>query len=59
MAANISDCKVLLAGGIGWGAHDSMKSYGIEPIITDIQDVDQAVRASLDGTIRNLSERLH
>lgn len=59
MAANISDCKVLLAGGMGWGAHDSIKSYGIEPIITDIHDVDQAVRAYLDGTIRNLSERLH
>jgi predicted Fe-Mo cluster-binding NifX family protein len=59
MAANISDCQVLLAGGMGRGAHDSLKGYGIEPIITDIEDIDQAVRAYADGTIRNLSERLH
>lgn len=59
MASNIADCQVLLAGGMGWGAYDSLKGYGIEPIITDIRDADEAVRAYLDGTIRNLSERLH
>jgi predicted Fe-Mo cluster-binding NifX family protein len=59
MAANIADCQVLLAGGMGYGAYDSLKDYGIEPIITDIRDVDQAVRAYLNGSIRNLMERLH
>lgn len=59
MAGSIEDCQVLLAGGMGWGAYDSMKGRGIEPIITDIQDVDGAVRAYLDGTIRNLMEKLH
>lgn len=59
MAANISDCKVLLSGGMGSGAYDSIKSYGIEPIITDIHDIDEAVRAYLDGTIRNRTDRLH
>lgn len=59
MAATIADCQVLLAGGMGYGAYDSLRSYGIEPIITDIRDVDQAVRAYLDGSIRNLVERLH
>ncbi len=59
MAANIGDCQVLLAGGMGWGAYDSLKGYGIEPIITDIRDVDQAARAYLDGTIQNLMDRLH
>jgi len=59
MAGNISDCQVVLAGGMGWGAYDSLQSYGLETIITDITDVDEAVRAYLDGTIRNLVERLH
>lgn len=59
MAGNISDCQVLLAGGMGWGAYDSLKGYGIEPIITDISSVDAAVEAYLDGSIRNLMERLH
>lgn len=59
MAGNIRDCKVLLAGGMGWGAHDSLKGYGIEPIITDIRDAEQAISAYMNGTLRNLSERLH
>lgn len=59
MAGNISDCQVVLAGGMGWGAYDSLQGYGLEAIITDIRDVDEAVRAYLDGTIRNLIEKLH
>ena len=59
MAEGISDCQVLLAGGMGWGAYDSLRGYGIEPIITDIRDIDEAVRAYLDGSIRNLMDRVH
>jgi predicted Fe-Mo cluster-binding NifX family protein len=36
MAEAISDCQMLLAGGMGWGAYDAMKDYGIEPIVTDV-----------------------
>ena len=59
MASSIADCQVLLAGGMGWGAFDSLTTYGIQPIITDIRDIDQAVQAYLEGTLRNLTERLH
>lgn len=59
MADAISDCSVLLVGGMGWGAYDSLKSYGIEPIATDIVEIDDAVEAYLNGTIENLMERLH
>ena len=59
MAGNITDCQVVLAGGMGRGAFDGLQGYGLEVIITDIRDVDQAVRAYLDGTIRNLVDRLH
>ena len=59
MADTIADCQVLVAGGMGMGAYDSMKSYNIEPIITDIKNIDQAVNLYLQGKLPNLMERLH
>lgn len=59
MAASIADCQVLLAGGMGWGAYESLQSNKIEPIVTDIEDIDEAVAAYLDGSLRNLFDRLH
>jgi predicted Fe-Mo cluster-binding NifX family protein len=59
MAANIADCQVLLAGGMGWGAYESLQSYKIEPIVTDVEDIDAAVAAYLDGSLPNLFARLH
>jgi len=59
MAEAIADCQVLLAGGMGWGAYESMKSYNIEPFVTDVQHIDEAVRLYLAGRLANLMERLH
>ena len=59
MAETISDCQVLLAGGMGWGAYESMQSYNIKPIVTDVESIDEAVQLYLDGKLTNLMERLH
>ena len=59
MAETIADCQVLLAGGMGWGAYESLKSYNIEPIVTDVKNIDEAVQFYLDGKLKNLMERLH
>jgi len=59
MAETISDCQVLLAGGMGWGAYESMKSYNIEPVVTDVKSIEEAVQLYLDGKLANLMERLH
>jgi len=59
MAEPISDCQVLLVGGMGWGAYESLKSYDIEPIATDVKNIDEAVQRYLDGKLKNLMERLH
>lgn len=59
MASSIEDCQVVIAGGMGQPAYESLKNRGIEPIITDIRDVDEAVQAYIGGTLRNLKERLH
>lgn len=59
MAETISDCQVLIAGGMGWGAYDSLKSCNIEPIVTDVGTIDEAVKLYLEGKLPNLMERLH
>lgn len=59
MAEGISDCQVLLAGGMGWGAYDSLKSRGIEPIVTEVKDINEAALQYLEGKLPNLMERLH
>jgi predicted Fe-Mo cluster-binding NifX family protein len=59
MAAAITDCQAVLCRGMGWGAYESMKEHGITPIVTDIRDIEEAVRAYLDGSIVDLTDRLH
>lgn len=59
MAQNILDCSVLLAGGMGWGAYESLKSNNIEPVVTDVTDIEEAVKLYLEGNLPNLMERLH
>jgi predicted Fe-Mo cluster-binding NifX family protein len=59
MMTPISDCQVLLAGGIGMGAHLSLKEHGIQPILTDIHEIQAAVDAYLAGMLVDHTERLH
>jgi predicted DNA-binding protein (UPF0251 family)/predicted Fe-Mo cluster-binding NifX family protein len=59
MAEAITDCQVLIAGGMGMGAYDSMKSYNIDPIVTDVTNIDEAVKLYLEGKLPNLMTRLH
>jgi len=59
MAETVADCQVLLTGGMGWGAYESMKSYNIEPVVTDVANIDEAVQLYVAGRLPNLMERLH
>lgn len=59
MAETIADCQVLIAGGMGWGAYESMRSYNIEPVVTDVENIEEAVQLYLAGKLPNLMERLH
>jgi predicted DNA-binding protein (UPF0251 family)/predicted Fe-Mo cluster-binding NifX family protein len=59
MAGNINDCQVLIAGGMGWGAYESLKGFNLEPIVTDVKNIEQAVKLYLEGKLPNLMERLH
>lgn len=59
MAQAIADCQVLLAGGMGWGAQESLRQAGIRVVMTDIRDIQAAVRAYLDGTLVERTDLLH
>lgn len=59
MLANIADCQVLIARGMGWGAHDAIERAGIKPYITDVESADEAVKAYIEGKLDNHAERLH
>jgi transcriptional regulator with XRE-family HTH domain/predicted Fe-Mo cluster-binding NifX family protein len=59
MAEAISDCEVLLCGGMGRGAYESMRMLGITPVVTTIVDAEEAVKQYLAGTLQDHTEKLH
>jgi predicted Fe-Mo cluster-binding NifX family protein len=59
MTETISDCTAMIAGGMGWGAYESLKNQNIDTVITDVKDMDQAVELYLTDNLPNLMQRLH
>mgnify|MGYP005836084819 CR=1 FL=1 len=59
MALAIKDCEVVVAGGMGYGAYESMKQAGIKPVVTDLTTIDEAVQAHLAGNLKDHTEFLH
>lgn len=55
----ISDCQALITRGMGMGANLSLKEHGIQPIITDIHDIQAALDAYLAGSLIDHPEKLH
>jgi predicted Fe-Mo cluster-binding NifX family protein len=59
MFANITDCDLVLARGMGRGAYQGLEQSGLKPVITDIKDIDKAVQAVIDDNLVDHPERLH
>ncbi|GIV63120.1 MAG: hypothetical protein KatS3mg045_0459 [Bellilinea sp.] len=59
MAETIADCEVLICGGMGRAAYESMVRLNIKPIVTELTDVDEAVKAFLNGELVDHTELLH
>lgn len=59
MLEPIRDCQVLLAGGMGQGAFNNLKQTGIQPVLTDIHEIEQAVKAYISGQLVDHPEWLH
>jgi predicted Fe-Mo cluster-binding NifX family protein len=51
MMETIDDCQALIARGMRQGAHYSLTARGIKPVLTDIQDIEEAVEAYLAGKL--------
>jgi predicted Fe-Mo cluster-binding NifX family protein len=59
MVAPITDCQVLISRGMGAPAYESLRAAGLQPIITDVRDIDEAVSKYLDGKLEDHPEQLH
>ncbi len=59
MAETIADCDVLLAGGMGAGAYESLWDVGVRPLVTDVADISEAVKAYLAGALTDHVAKLH
>lgn len=59
MAEAIADCKAILCGGMGMGAYESMRRLNIQPVVTDLSDIDEAAQAFIDGKLIDHTELLH
>lgn len=59
MAEAIADCDALICGGMGAGAYQALQARGIRPIVTDLESIDEAIKAYLDGSLIDQVERLH
>jgi predicted Fe-Mo cluster-binding NifX family protein len=59
MFETIPDCEIVLARGMGQGAHQGLVERGIRPILTDIANIDEAVEAVINGSIEDNLARLH
>jgi len=59
MSEAISDCEALICGGMGMGAYQSMLSRGIKPVVTEIEDIHEAVMAFDQGKLEDRVDLLH
>jgi predicted Fe-Mo cluster-binding NifX family protein len=59
MAQAIADCEAIICGGMGAGAYESMRRLSIQPVVTDIRVIDEAVQAYVDKKLTDHTELLH
>lgn len=51
----LKDCEVIVAGGMGMGAINSLSGAGMEVIITDEDNPEAVIRKYRSGTLQNLN----
>lgn len=59
MAEAIADCRVVICGGMGAGAYESLRRLNIQPVVTDERDIDSAAQAFIAGKLVDHTELLH
>jgi predicted Fe-Mo cluster-binding NifX family protein len=59
MAQAISDCQVIICGGMGAGAYESMRQLNIQPVVTQLRGIDEAIQAYIAGSLQDRKDLLH
>jgi transcriptional regulator with XRE-family HTH domain/predicted Fe-Mo cluster-binding NifX family protein len=59
LADAIADCKALLCGGMGMGAYESMLRLNIQPVVTNLREIETAAQAFIEGKLVDHTELLH
>jgi len=59
MTAPLAGVAVLISRGMGMGAQQHLLTSGIQPILTDLHSIDEAVQHYLAGTLAHNPKRLH
>ncbi len=57
MAKELDDCQVLIAGGMGRSAYSRFFMHGLNVVLTDETNVEEAVKRYLTGNLPNLYEQ--
>ena len=55
----IQDCDAIIVAAVICGAYLEMKENNIQPYVTNVDDVEQAIRNWLDGQLVDYAEWLH
>ncbi|MFP3854717.1 MAG: NifB/NifX family molybdenum-iron cluster-binding protein, partial [Anaerolineales bacterium] len=59
MVDPILDCQVLVARGIGQGAHGHLIEADIQPLLTGVKLIEEAVSMYLAGELEHEENRMH
>ena len=59
MAAPISDCQVLISGGMGTPVYNRATAAGLKVFLTGNRSIDAAVQSYLSGTLDNNPSLVH
>jgi predicted Fe-Mo cluster-binding NifX family protein len=59
MTAPLTGVTLLVARGMGMGAQQHLLASGIQPILTDLHKIDEAVEHYIAGTLVDNPRRLH
>jgi predicted Fe-Mo cluster-binding NifX family protein len=59
MVQVIADCQVVIARGMGSPALESVDRAGIQPILTELSAIDEALQIYLEGRLEHRPNRVH
>jgi len=59
MINNIKDCEAVISYGMGQRIYDDLTKHKIKPIVTEEQNVDEALNQFLKNNLKNVTEKLH